>query len=259
MNLLDVKDLAFAYRTGQDVFTNVNFSMRNGEILTILGPNGIGKSTLLKCLLGELQPSAGQIMLNGQTLANYSHKQVAHQISVVQQNYHLDVDISVRDYLLTARASYLGNFQMPGKAEETLVAQNLKKFQLFDLYDRAFNDLSGGQQQLITIIRAVIQQPQLLLLDEPMASLDLRRQAEVIRLIRRLASNGIAIIMTTHLPDHAFMLGGQIGLFNQEGQLQVGQQDDLMTSANLTQTYGVPVEVTYLPQLHRYTCQLKLH
>lgn len=258
MNLLITKDLSFAYDNKKTVFSDVSFSLSNGEILTIIGPNGIGKSTLLRCLLGVSKPTAGEILVDGKPIQNYNRREIAHQIAVVQQDYHLNVDISVRDYLLTARASYLGKFEMPGKTDEKLVVNNLKKYQLFSTYHQSFNDLSGGQQQLLTIIRAVIQQPQILLLDEPMSSLDLKRQAEVIQLLKKLSEMGMGIIMTTHLPDHAFMLGGQIGLFNQNGHLQIGKQKDLATEKNLSQIYGTRVKLIYLPHLHRYTCQLQI-
>ncbi len=118
--------------------------------------------------------------------------------------------------------------------------------------------LSGGQQQLITIIRALLQEPRLLILDEPMAALDLSRQYEILKLIQDLAQQKITIILTTHLPDHALMLPTTIGLLDSKGSMITGSREELMTTEQLKRIYQVPLTLTYLSDLQRYTCQIRL-
>lgn len=257
MTLLAVHDLAFAYST-TPIFQKVNFTLQAGKVLTILGPNGAGKSTLLQCLTGLLTPDQGTVMIGDRQLDQLSPRQVAQQIAYVPQDYHINSNLTVIDYLLTGRTPYLATFQMPRHHDELQAQKYLKTFGLSSLRNRPFTALSGGQQQLLAIIRALLQQPQVLILDEPMAALDLSRQYELLQLIKKLAHQQIAIILTTHLPDHALMLPTTIGLLSPAGTFTVGTRQQLMTNEQLTALYQVPLELTYLPQLHRYTCQLKL-
>lgn len=256
MPLLSVNNAAFAYQAGHPIFNDVNFQLNAGQIFTILGPNGAGKSTLLKCLLGFQELQRGQILIGGENITGMKRRQLAQQIAYVPQDYQVNTGLSVMDYLLTARAPYLSPLQLPGKEERQQVLTQLARFNLRHLLGRRFSSLSGGQQQLVTIIKALVQQPKLLILDEPMAALDLSRQRQVLTLLKELAATGMAIILTTHLPDHVFLLDSKVGLFFPGGTLRVGSTTRLMTKDNLTSIYHTPVELVYLPQLGRYTCQL---
>lgn len=258
MSLMEVNQISFSYPHQGNVFTNVNFTVKAGDILTFLGPNGVGKSTLLKCLLGFNKVNAGTICLNHRQLDQLSPRAIARQVAYVPQNYQISTGLSVTDYLLTARNPYLKPLQVPGNSEHRLVQKYLADFDLTTLADQRFSSLSGGQQQIVTIIKALIQTPSLLILDEPMAALDLKRQREVMTILKKLAHQGMAIVLTTHLPDHVFLLDSKVGLFFPNGELKVGTSSSLMTTENLEKIYQTPLELTYLPTLHRYTCQLKV-
>lgn len=256
MTLLTVANLSFSYHKSPAIFHNVNFGLEAGEILTILGPNGVGKSTLLKCLCGLLTPTRGTINLKDKNIHDLTHRQLAQQIAIVPQNYHINSGITVIDYLLTGRTPYLPLLQMPTKKDYEIAEHYLKEFNLNTLKERTFNSLSGGQQQLIAIIKALLQEPKLLILDEPMAALDISRQYELLKLIKKLANKRIAILLTTHLPDYALMLNTKIGLLSTKGTLITGSADDLITKEKLEELYKIPLSLTYLPELHRYTCQI---
>ncbi|MBB1078904.1 ABC transporter ATP-binding protein [Limosilactobacillus sp. STM2_1] len=256
MTLLTVTNLSFSYHKSSTVFHDVNLSLEAGEVFTILGPNGVGKSTLLQCLCGLLTPTKGEISLNGQNISDFTHRQLARQVAIVPQNYHINSGITVMDYLLTGRTPYLSLLQMPTKKDHEIAEQYLTEFNLNTLKNRSFSSLSGGQQQLIAIIKSLLQEPKLLILDEPMAALDISRQYELLKLIKRLANKHIAILLTTHLPDHALMLNTKIGLLSTSGTLTTGSTDDLITKERLEELYKIPLNLTYLPELHRYTCQI---
>lgn len=256
MSLLNVKNISYSYGQHSPVFSNVSFNIKAGEILTLLGPNGVGKSTLINCLLGLTKPNTGQILLNNRKLSTLNRRQIAQQIAYVPQDYHISTNLSVYDFLMTGRAPFIGPFNTPGKRDQYIIQEYLQRFNLISIQRRAFSSLSGGQQQLITIIKALIQNPQILILDEPMAALDLNRQREVINILQSLSSKNIAIVLTSHLPDHVFMLDSNVGLFFPNGHLKIGQSDSLMTTNNLKTVYKTDLELIYLPKLHRYTCQL---
>lgn len=258
MKVLEVNNLSFAYSKTHPVFHNVNFSLEAGEVFTILGPNGVGKSTLLHCLVGLLTPNEGTVIVNGKELGNLKHKTLAQQVAYVPQDYHINSNLTVVDYLLTGRAPYLSFLQTPHQKDVQLAETYLQRFHLSPFRDHPFISLSGGQQQLITIIRALLQEPCLLILDEPMAALDLSRQYEILKLIQDLAQQKITIILTTHLPDHALMLPTTIGLLDSKGSILTGSCEELMTTEQLERIYQVPLTLTYLPRLQRYTCQIKL-
>lgn len=258
MKVLEVNNLSFAYSKTHPVFHDVNFSLEAGEVFTILGPNGVGKSTLLHCLVGLLTPNEGTVIVDGKELGAVKRKTLAQQVAYVPQDYHVNSNLTVLDYLLTGRAPYLSFLQTPHQKDVQLAETYLQRFHLSPFRDHSFISLSGGQQQLITIIRALIQEPRLLILDEPMAALDLRRQYEILKLIQDLAQQKITIILTTHLPDHALMLPTTIGLLDSKGSMLTGSCDELMTTEQLERIYHVPLTLTYLPDLQRYTCQIKL-
>lgn len=258
MKVLEVNNLSFAYSKTHPVFHNVNFSLDAGEVFTILGPNGVGKSTLLHCLVGLLTPNEGTVIIDGKELGNVKRKTLAQQVAYVPQDYHVNSNLTVLDYLLTGRAPYLSFLQTPHRKDVQLAEIYLQRFHLSPFRDHSFISLSGGQQQLITIIRALIQEPRLLILDEPMAALDVSRQYEILKLIQDLAQQKITIILTTHLPDHALMLPTTIGLLDSKGSMLTGSCEELMTTEQLERIYHVPLTLTYLPDLQRYTCQIKL-
>ena len=258
MTLLSANHVSFAYQLNHPVFKNISFNINPGEIFTILGPNGVGKSTLLRCLLGLNRPQAGKITINGTDTSQLTRRQIARQVAYVPQDYQTNTNLSVVDYLLTARAPFLNILQAPGKKDYQLITNRLQEFGLSTLQNKPFASLSGGQQQLVAIIKALVQEPQLLILDEPMAALDLNRQKKVLAILKSLAASGMAIILKTHLPDHVFLLDSAVGLFYPDGQLEVGPRDQLMTREKLSTVYQTAVDLIYLPRLHRYTCQLEI-
>lgn len=257
MKLLTVKDLTFAYPRQEPVFKKINFEVKAGEILSLLGPNGAGKSTLLKCLLG-LNKYRGEITLNGKKLSQLSRKEIAKKIAFVPQTYQVNSEISVLAYLLTGRTPYLNLFQSPKQSDYQEVKKLLADFKLENLANKAITNLSGGQLQLITILKALVQKPELLILDEPMAALDLKRQKELIKLIKKLSQNQVAIILTTHQPNYVFMLEQKVALMGKDYYFKTGLTDELLSAENLSQIYQTEVSVSYLPDLKRKNCQIIL-
>jgi iron complex transport system ATP-binding protein len=220
----------------------------SGEIHTILGPNGIGKSTLLQCLIGRYTIDAGEVLLDDAPIRKVAAKQRAQTIAYVPQIGSLATtsELNVLDFLVLGHAPYLKLLQVPKQAEKVAAQAILSKLGLSELQHEAFSELSGGQQQLVLIARALIQKPKLIILDEPTSALDLANQSKILALLKKLAKSGYGILLTTHDPNQAIYLAGQVSLFSQDGKFSTGPMAAMISSEKLSQAYGVPIEVATL-------------
>jgi iron complex transport system ATP-binding protein len=244
--LLEVVGLRFAYVHGQPVLHDAALQVYPGSVTAILGPNGVGKTTLLKLILGLLAPLAGEIRLSGRPLASYSRQQLAQLIAWVPQQETFGFPFSVLEYVLLGRAPYLHPFAQPSAHDRKLARGALQEVGIEALRGRVVTELSGGQKQLVTIARALAQAAKLLLLDEPTASLDLSNRGRVLALLYRLSRSGRAVIFTTHDPNSAAAVADQLILVSQGQVLAAGPTEELLDRELLSATYGVPVEVAEL-------------
>ncbi|WP_282803213.1 ABC transporter ATP-binding protein [Secundilactobacillus kimchicus] len=254
--LLSTINLAFHYPRRPVVFNQLSFQLNRGDILTILGPNGIGKSTLLNCIVGGLTPTAGQLLMNNQPIDQLTIRDRAKMIAYVAQQTANQTALSVQDYVVTGRTPYLSFGQVPGVEDYERGEDALEKLGIIALKDQPLNTLSGGQQQLVTIAKALVQAAPLIILDEPTSALDFGRQQLILELIERLAADGYAIILTSHNPNHAFLLDHQVGLFAPDGHFTVGATQTLLTATALSQTYQADLKLVYVPELGRTICEM---
>ncbi len=197
--MLAVEDLAFGY--GRRVIgSGVSFALGRGEVLCLLGPNGCGKTTLLKTLLGLLPAKAGRVLVEGSDLAGMRRRDVARRIAYVPQAHAAFFPFTVREVVVMGRASRLGPFAAPGAGDEAAAARSLDALGIGHLAHADYSRISGGERQLALIARALAGEPQLLVMDEPTASLDFGNQARVLTQVRRLSGSGITIVFSTHDP-----------------------------------------------------------
>lgn len=242
--MIGISGVRFSYNgREQAVLRDLSLILPAGAITAILGPNGSGKTTLLHLILGILSPEAGAIRLAGRPQAGYSRRQMSQLIGLVPQEEHSPFDFSVLEYVLLGRAPYLGPLEMPGEADYRLALAALQTTGLTHLQDRAIPTLSGGERQLAVVARALAQQPRILLLDEPTAHLDLGNKARIINILRALADEGVAIVLTTHDPEVAAAIAGFVVLMRQGQILAAGEAGSVLTAEQLSATYGVAVQV----------------
>lgn len=251
---LEVKNLGFGYTPDAPLFSNVNFSLEKGGIFSILGANGAGKSTMMNCIANLLKPDAGEILLDGRSLSSLPPVKVARRIGYVPQIHTPAYGYEVLDFVVMGRAPYIGAFSQPSAADYELADQALEELGIQKLARRPYTELSGGERQQVTIARAIVQQPDIILLDEPTNHLDYGNQLRVIRLIRKLADKGYGILITSHMPDHVLLLGGQAGLLRDDARLLTGSAEEVLTEQNLNDLYHVNVHMVYVKEVGRKVC-----
>jgi iron complex transport system ATP-binding protein len=248
--LIDVQDLAFKY-TGaapHDVFRGVSFSVAPGGIFCLLGPNGTGKSTLLKCVSNVLQGWHGAIHLEGRDIAMMKPAEVAAGIGYVPQNQTSAFPFLVRDIVVMGRAPHLAVFASPTARDREMARSAMETVGILSLGGRPCTTLSGGEWQLTLIARALAQEPRVVILDEPTSHLDLGNQVRILRVVKSLAEAGIGIIMATHHPDHAFIVATEVAIMNRGGFSRKGPPDEVITGENMRDAYGVDVKVLHVTE-----------
>ncbi len=241
MKTFELNQVTCGYKN-KPVLENLSFSVEGGESLCLLGPNGVGKTTLFRSMLGFLKPLAGTIMLDGQDIASWSSRMLAQKIGYVPQNHTPPFAYPVLDVVTMGRLSRISPVASPSAHDVDVAMAGLERLGVAHLADKLYTQISGGERQMVLIARALAQEPEMLVMDEPTASLDYGNQVKVLRQISRLAREGMSIIMTTHFPDHAFLCASKVGLITRDW-VRFGDPDDVVTEQSLGETYGVDVRI----------------
>ncbi|MDI6604371.1 MAG: ABC transporter ATP-binding protein [Thermoanaerobacteraceae bacterium] len=242
---LEIKNVSCGYGT-KIVLKDFSIKVSSGEILCLLGPNGVGKTTLFKTILRFLKLHSGEIQLNGEDIKYWSRKKLAKTIGYVPQAHTPPFPFSVLDVVVMGRTAHLGVFSSPSKEDLTIAEKALETLGVSFLKDRIYTEISGGERQMVLIARALTQQPDILVMDEPTANLDFGNQVRVLEQIKKLAKKGMGVIMTTHFPDHAFLCSTKVALMQRNNVFTLGYADDVITEENLRIAYGVNVKITCL-------------
>jgi iron complex transport system ATP-binding protein len=247
---LAAENLAIGY-PGKPVGRGVTLSVAPGEAVALLGPNGGGKTTLLKTLLGLLAPQGGRVTLDGRPLDGYGIAERARRIGYVPQAHAGTFAFTVRDVVLMGRTAHQGLFASPSVADREVAATSLEALGIGHLAGQAYTMISGGERQLALVARALAQQPRYMLLDEPTASLDFGNQGRVMRQLRTLTDRGLGVLFTTHDPNQAARHAARVALFGGGVLRALGPPADVLDDRALAELYGAPVlqagEGVFLP------------
>jgi iron complex transport system ATP-binding protein len=244
--VLEVKSLAFGF-PGRTVGKDVSFTLDAGQVTCVLGPNGGGKTTLFRTLLGLLEPHAGSIRLDGADLSSLSRTEIARRVGYVPQGHSAYFAYTVREFVLMGRTAHVGVFASPGRKDLLVADQALQSLGIAQLAHKPVTEVSGGERQLALVARALAQEPRLLVLDEPTASLDFGNQIRVLEKIAALSASGIAILFSSHDPDHAFLCAQRALLLAEGRVLETGAPRDVIRADTLERMYRVSVQVMPLP------------
>ncbi|MCI7146417.1 MAG: ABC transporter ATP-binding protein [Clostridiales bacterium] len=253
--IYEVKDLTFSYPSDRrKVLNGASLSLGKGEVLCILGPNGAGKTTLLNCMAGLLSPDSGEVFLCDRNMREMKEKEIARLVGYVPQLHTPSFDYSAIDFVLMGRAPKTGTFSRPTEEDEEICMSVLTSMGLEYLADKSYLNISGGERQQLLIARAIVQEPEVVLFDEPTAHLDFGNQHRVLRRIRRMAEEGFSVIMTTHNPDHALLLGGKAAIVSRDGTIFQGDCEEIVTEKNLREVYDIDLKLMYIEELGRKVC-----
>ena len=242
---IEVKNLSFSYGHHQ-VLHDISFSVNNGELLSILGPNGVGKSTLFRCVLGLLDNYDGTVLIDGVSSAEMSIKERAKHIAYIPQSSAPAFNYSVFDIVLMGATGNVGQFSSPREADRQRACAALEKLGISHLMSKCFHRISGGERQLALIARALVQNARILMLDEPTASLDFGNQLLVLRQARALADEGYTVIQTTHNPEQSYMFSDRIICLKDGRMLLDGTPQQVLSSQTVKELYREEVDVLSL-------------
>jgi len=247
--ILEAAELSFSYdRAARPVVNGVSVSVSRGTIVGLLGPNGSGKTTLLRLLSGTLNPDRGRVHLEGRPIATLSRRDLARRIAVVPQETHSAFDFSALEIVLMGRYPHLGAFELEGAGDLAIARRAMADTGTAALEDRRFAALSGGEKQRVVIAGALAQASDVLLLDEPTASLDLGFQFEIAALLSRLnRDRGTAMVVSTHDLNLAATLCTELMLLKEGRVIAQGATDTVLTPTHIRDLYGVVADVTAHP------------
>ena len=240
---LELRGITCGYTRGQPILENVSLSVSSGEICCILGPNGVGKTTLFKCILRLIPPQSGEIVVDGEDTEKWSPRRMANLAAYVAQSHVPPFPYMVRDVVMLARVPSTGYFKQPTRHDFDIAEEAMREMGVYHLHERPYTDISGGERQLVMLARALAQEPKLLVLDEPTANLDYGNQVRVINKIRRLREAGYAVVMTTHSPDQVFMCDANAALITKNRNVLYGNADSVITERSLYDAYGVRAQI----------------
>ncbi|MGI6545455.1 MAG: ABC transporter ATP-binding protein [Fastidiosipilaceae bacterium] len=238
---LKVSNLTFAY--DQEIILNdLSFSAEGGELISILGPNGVGKSTLFRCILGLLNRYDGNILIANKNAKKIKAREIAKLVAYIPQSHVLTFNYSVLDMVLMGSANRICSIGSPKKQEKAEAQAALEKIGILDLEARGFNHLSGGEQQLVLLARAVMQNAPIWILDEPLANLDYGNQISMLQQLKRLAADGYLILQSIHNPNQAYQFSDRVIGLSEGRIIADGNPKQIMDNALIKALYGNQVE-----------------
>lgn len=237
MTKLEARGLSFGY-DGAPVGEGVDLDLAGGEIVCLLGPNGGGKTTLFRTLLGVLPPLAGEVRVAGRPLASWSRRERARLLGWVPQAHAGLFAFTVEDVVLMGRTARRGRFAAPSRRDHDVARSALERLGIGKLAARVYTQISGGERQLTLVARALAQEAGVLILDEPTASLDFGNQLRVLAEVRRLRDDGIGILMSTHQPEHALEAADRIALLEAGRIVAQGPPRETATPERLARLYA---------------------
>ena len=250
---IEVRNLDFSYGMRR-VLNDVSLRIEPMETLTILGPNGAGKTTLLNIVAGLLPVSSGSIIYDGKPAKELGIRQLAQLVGYVPQNIVPAFDYSVTEYVVTGCAPRIGAFGRPDQKHYDSAAQAIQNMGISHLADKSYRQISGGEQQQVSVARVLAQSPAYILMDEPTSHLDYGNQIRVLRTIKQLAENGFGVVFTTHNPDQALLIGGKTAIIGRDGKLISGYSRELITEPFLSELYGIQLCVSKIEEPGRRIC-----
>lgn len=227
------------------VLEEINLTLKSGHFYCILGSNGIGKTTLFKTILGFIPVLSGQLMINGKQITHIPPKELSEYLAYVPQAKDNSYDMSVREVVVMGRARFIKKFSQPSQNDYSIADQVLHQLKIEKLTHKKYTELSGGEQQIVLIARALVQESRFIIMDEPASNLDFENQKKVLECLKELSGHGIGVVLSSHAPDHAIYCNTEVVIIDKQKQIYTGSIDDTLTDGILRRVYGVDVQLVY--------------
>ena len=239
---ISVKNISFSYRDNE-VLKGISFDAEAGEFISVLGPNGVGKSTLFKCILKLLEPNSGEIYIDGNPIMDMKPADIAKQIAYIPQYNSPAFNFSVLEMVLMGTTAQIGRFEVPKEKQLNAAKDAIAKLGITHLQDRGYANISGGERQLTLIARAIAQQAKILVMDEPSASLDFGNKIRLMKTIKGLAKMGYIIIQSTHDPEQAYFYSDKILAMHDGKVIAFGKPSEVVDDKLISTLYNLDVDV----------------
>ena len=242
---LGVENVSFSYKD-RTVLDDISFTVHSGSMTAVLGPNGVGKSTLFKCILGLLTDYRGKVTISGTETKNLAAEKLAALAAYIPQSHDTAFNFSVFDMVLMGTTARLRGFRVPSDEQSEITCQALERLNISFLKDRDYRKISGGERQLVLIARALAQKADVLIMDEPTANLDYGNSLRVLEQMRSLADQGYTILFSTHSPDQVFLYADRVLALSNQKILADGTPKGTISAGLIKTLYGVDVVVESL-------------
>jgi len=240
---LELRNVSCGYDINAPLVKNASMELSDGDVCCILGPNGVGKTTLFKTILNLVRPLDGKIFLDGADTIDWTPRRLSQYMAYVAQAHTPAFPYLVREAAMMGRLGKIKALAQPSKKDYEIVESCLEEVGIRHLRDARCTEISGGEMQLVLIARALCAQPKLLIMDEPTANLDYGNMVLVMRRIRLLADSGLCVIFTTHMPDQAFLCEAKTALLRRKQPVVFGDAGDVITEKNLYDTYRTSIQI----------------
>ena len=224
---LEVSKGFFKFKKTDYILRDINFSLGDGDVLSILGPNGVGKTTLIKCLTGLLPWTKGETFIDGKNISAMKERELWSKISYIPQKRNFSFSYTGLEMVLFGSTSSLNIFERPSQKEIERAREVMKMIEIDHLADKVANEMSGGELQMLLIARSLVKEPKIIILD----------------LIKKLSASGVIIVMNTHYPDHALKISNKCLLLNYDKTYKFGETREVLNGENLKKSFSVEVKI----------------
>jgi len=245
--LIEINNVSFSFE--REVLKKININIERGQFYTILGPNGSGKTTLLRILSKSLHMDKGEIFIDEKELKQIKPKALAKKMAVVSQSTEIEFDFSVQDIVLMGRTPHISRFRSESEDDMEIVKSAMKMTNTWEFRDKSINALSGGERQRVVVARAIAQETEIILLDEPISHLDIRHQIEIMNQLKQLNQNkNITIFAVLHDLNIAAAYGDHMILMHDCGVYKDGTPEEVLTQDIIKKVYGLDIYITKNPK-----------
>lgn len=253
--IFTVKNGSFSYDKHVNVLKNINVEFDQGQVVTVLGPNGVGKTTLLKCMMGLLKWNKGDSYIDGVSISKYNKRELFRKIAYVPQAKDSSCGYTAKDMVLFGRSAHIDTFRNPKQEDVDIAEHAMEEIGITHLRDKCCNQMSGGELQMVLIARSLATKPNMLVLDEPESNLDFKNQLIVLDTITMLSEkHNISSLINTHYPQHALKISDMSLILSRKHPQIYGKSHEVITEDNLKRAFDIEVsieDVSVLEQIHR--------